>query len=361
MKLLEPLTFANGVLSRNRAALAPMTNHQSNEDGSLANPELRWLEERADGGFGIIITCAAHVSRGGKGWPGELGIFSDDLMEGLSQLASSLRSRGSLPMVQLYHGGYRSPSELIGGPPRGPSSYERYGAVPLTDAEILAIIEDFVAAAVRAEKAGFSGIELHGAHGYLLTQFLSVVYNKRTDCWGGSLENRARLLRMVTSAIRARVSPSFVVGVRLSPEDNRAARGLDLDESVQVGRWLADDGADFLHLSLWNWRANSIKRPNMHVIPVFRQAIPSAVRIIAAGDVWTGADAAAVLALGADGVAVGRAAILDANWPLIVSDDAAELTVPPVPSDRLAAKGLTPYFIEQLRGYRDPMLVSRDS
>lgn len=116
----------------------------------------------------------------------------------------------------------------------------------------------------------------------------------------------------------------------------------------------------FLHLSLWNWRANSIKRPDEHVLPVFKGAIPDATRLIAAGDIWTAAYAAAVLDLGADGVAVGRAAILDADWPLIVSNEAAQLTRPPVTSDRMAAKGLTPHFIDQLRGYRDPILVSPD-
>src|SRR5690606_35508424 len=107
-------------------------------------------------------------------------------------------------------------------------------------------------AAVRARRAGFDGVELHGAHGYLLSQFLSATMNRREDAWGGSFENRARLMREVVRAVRAAVPASFLVGVRLSPEDYFTARGLDLDENVTLAGLLADDGMDFLHLSLWD-------------------------------------------------------------------------------------------------------------
>jgi 2,4-dienoyl-CoA reductase-like NADH-dependent reductase (Old Yellow Enzyme family) len=115
---------------------------------------------------------------------------------------------------------------------------------------------------------------IHGAHGYLFTQFLSATQNHRSDEWGGPLEHRARLLRETVKAVRARVGPQMTVGVRLSPEDYGNARGLDLDESVQTARWLADDGADYIHLSLWHALANTAKRPEVHALPLFRAALP---------------------------------------------------------------------------------------
>src|SRR4029077_13813122 len=130
----------------------------------------------------------------------------------------------------------------------------------------------------------FEGIELHGAHGYLLSQFLSATYNRRDDRWGGSLEHRARLLREPPRAVRAAVPAGFVVGVRLSPEDRGNARGLDLDESLQVARWLADDGADFIHLSLWDATRNTAKRPSEHPLPLFRDAVPRDVALVACGN-----------------------------------------------------------------------------
>ena len=132
--------------------------------------------------------------------------------------------------------------------------------------------------------------------------------NLRTDAWGGDLAGRARLLRAVLRAVRARVAPGFVVGVRLSPEDFGQARGLDLDETIEVARWLCADGADFIHLSLWRSERMTAKRPDQHPIPLFRAACPPEVAIIAAGGIWTVAEAQAALDRGADLVALGRAA-----------------------------------------------------
>ncbi|MGZ4462377.1 MAG: oxidoreductase, partial [Gaiellaceae bacterium] len=103
-QLLEPVRFRNGAVARNRVALAAMTNRQSRADGSLSEAELAWLLRRADGGFGIVTTCAAHVARDGQGWPGELGIFDEALLPGLRRLAEALRATGALGFVQLYHG-----------------------------------------------------------------------------------------------------------------------------------------------------------------------------------------------------------------------------------------------------------------
>src|SRR5512134_455186 len=112
--LFEPLVFRTGFSARNRIVLAPLTNKQSHADGSLGDDELRWLSSRADGGFGVVMTCAAHVSRDGQGWAGELGAFDDALLPGLTRLASALRHRGAASILQMFHGGMRADQTVTG-------------------------------------------------------------------------------------------------------------------------------------------------------------------------------------------------------------------------------------------------------
>ena len=304
-----------------------MTNGQSLVDGRLGDDELAWLARRADGGFGMIATCAANVSHDGKAWGGQLGIDRDDDLPGLARLATGLRRGGATALVQLFHGGVRAASALTGEQVWSASTWREDSPafeVPrvATIADIERVIRDFATAAARAQQAGFDGVELHGAHGYLLTQFLSTANNTRTDDWGGSLEHRARLVREVMRAVRARVGPRFTVGVRFSLEHGGHAKGLDLDDSLQVARWLADDGADFIHASLWHADAMTRKRPDQHPITLLRAALPEDVALIACGSIWTAADANAALARGADMIALARAAILNPDWPkqVLVAD-----------------------------------------
>ncbi len=218
-----------------------------------------------------------------------------------------------------------------------------------TEEDIARAIADFAGAARRCADAGFDSVELHGAHGYLLSQFQSTVYNQRTDRWGGSLENRARLIREVTRAVKA-AAPSLVLVVRLSPEDFGQAKGIDLDETLQVARWLVEDGAEVLHLSLWRAARNTTKRPDTHATPLFREAVGPSIKIVVAGAIWTHEDAEAQLALGADAVALGRAAIANHDWPAKV--DAATLHRAPVAPARLMEEGASAAFVEYLRAFR---------
>lgn len=347
--LFEPLIFRSGLRAHNRVVLAPLTNMQSEPDGSLGRAELRWLISRAAGGFGVVTTCASHVSRDGQGWPGELGIYDDALLPGLSTLSAALHEQGSAAIVQIFHGGLRADRTLIGTTPWSASDGD--GVRAATEEDIVRVIGQFSDAAARARDAGFDGVEIHGAHGYLFTQFLSATQNRRTDAWGGPLDRRARLLRETLKAVRDRVGPQFTVGVRISPEDYGNARGLDLDESVQTASWLADDGADYIHLSLWHALDNTAKRPEVHAIPLFRSVLTPDVRLLAAGTIWTSAEAEQVLAKGADAVVLGRSAIINADWPLKAIDPAWQPRRPPVTIDELIANGLSPTFAEYMRRF----------
>ena len=245
----QALNFKSGARTKNRLALAPLTNTQSQEDGRLSDDEYRWLTMRAEGGFGLTMTCASHVQAIGKGFPGQLGCFSDDHLEGLTRLASGIRTNDSLAVVQLHHAGMRSPAELIGGQPVCPSAHAETGSRALTTAEVEQLTGDFVAAALRAERAGFDGVEIHAAHGYILCQFLSPVINRRTDRYGGSPENRARIILDIIRGIRKTCRPGFLLGIRLSPErfDVRLANMREL-----AGQLMRDGDVDFIDLSLWD-------------------------------------------------------------------------------------------------------------
>jgi 2,4-dienoyl-CoA reductase-like NADH-dependent reductase (Old Yellow Enzyme family) len=343
--LFAPLAFARGPGMKNRFMLAPLTNLQSHADGRLSDDEFHWLTLRARGGFGLTMTCAAHVQAQGQGFPGQLGVFSDAHVEGLTRLAAAIKAEGSLGVVQLHHAGMRAPATLIGGTPVCPSENAETGARALSLAEVEQLAEDFVAAAHRAERAGFDGVEIHGAHGYVISQFLSAEINQRTDRYGGSLENRSRLLFDIVAGVRARCRPGFIVGVRLSPE----RFGLRLAEIRAVAQQLLASGAiDLLDLSLWDFakEPEEAEFKGRTLLSYFSELERGTTRLGAAGKIKSAEDARRVLAVGADFCVIGRAAILHHDFPLRVQADPGFKAVPlPVSAEYLRNEGLGPAFV----------------
>jgi 2,4-dienoyl-CoA reductase-like NADH-dependent reductase (Old Yellow Enzyme family) len=351
--LFQPLSFARGKAMKNRFMLAPLTNTQSHADGRLSDEELHWLAMRAQGGFGLVMTCASHVQAIGQGFPGQLGIFGDQHIEGLARVARAINAEGSVSIAQLHHAGMRAPKELIGSAPVAPSDDAKTGARALTLPEVEQVIEDFVLAAQRAERAGFDGVELHGAHGYLLCQFLSAKLNRRDDAFGGSLENRSRIVFMILHAIRERCRPDFIVGVRLSPE----RFGMQLLEIRTLAQRLIDSGyIDFLDLSLWDWQKEP-EEPELKgrtLLSWLMELDRKDVRIGVAGKIHDPADAERVLSQGADFAILGRAAILHHDYPHRLAADAAfKPNHPPVSAAYLAQEGLSPPFIQYMHNWPD--------
>ncbi|MBS0332381.1 MAG: NADH:flavin oxidoreductase [Proteobacteria bacterium] len=337
---------------KNRFVLAPLTNLQSHPDGTLSDDEFKWLTWRAKGGFALTMTCAAHVQRIGQGFPGQLGVFGDQHLEGLSRLAAQIKAYGSIAVVQLHHAGMRSPKDLIGEAPVCPSDNEETGARGLSLAEVEQLRDDFIAAAVRSEKAGFQGVEIHGAHGYILAQFLSPEINRRTDRYGGSVENRARIVHEIIDGIRARTGPDFSLGLRISPE----RFGLKLAEIVEVARGvLADGKIDYLDLSLWDYAKQPVEEEfqGRTLMSYFAELPRGNVRVGCAGKVMTPADAQACLANGMDFVLLGRAAILHHDYPNRLAADPAFTPVAlPVPAEHLVAEGLGPAFVAYMATWK---------
>jgi 2,4-dienoyl-CoA reductase-like NADH-dependent reductase (Old Yellow Enzyme family) len=350
--LFAPLTLTRGPAWKNRFMLAPLTNQQSHADGTLSDDEFDWLTYRATGGFGLVMTCAAHVQAVGQGFAGQLGVFSDAQLPGLTRLAAKIRSEGAVSSVQLHHAGIRSPAALIGEAPHGPSEDAETGARALTLGEVEQLREDFIAAAVRAETAGFDGVELHGAHGYILCAFLSPETNRREDRYGGSPENRARLVWEIIDGVRARTRPDFQLGVRISPE----RFGLRFAEQRELVRQLLASGKlDYVDMSLWDVFKAPVEEAfaSRPLIDWFADLPRGETRLGAAGKLMSAADARRVLEHGMDFAILGRAAVLHHDFPRHVAADPDFRAVSlPVTRAWLRGERLSPAFIEYMNNWK---------
>jgi len=350
-KITTPLTFRSGHQMNNRFALAPLTNHQCEDDGTVTDAEVKFLQMRAEGGFGLVMTCAAQIepSGRGQGFPGQLGVQDDRLLPGMTRIAEALEDTFSV--VQIHHAGIRSPEKIIGQQPVGPSDHEKTGSRAMTHAEVIQVVKDFIAAAVRCEKAGFDGVEIHGAHGYLLTQFMSTKHNLRTDEYGGSYENRTRIVWEIIAGIKRECSAGFSVGIRLSPEGN----GMPLVEVTKFCQELIDEGSmDYLDISLWD----CFKEPEEEefqgrsLLSYFTDLNWGEVKLVVAGKLNTPEDTEAMIDQGVDFVMLGRAAILNHDFPNRYSADPKfNATQLPVTVEHLEHEGVSPAFIKYLSGW----------
>jgi 2,4-dienoyl-CoA reductase-like NADH-dependent reductase (Old Yellow Enzyme family) len=335
---------------RNRIGLSPLTNRQSNADGTASQDDLRWLTMRAEGGFGMVMTCGTFVNEEGRGFAGQLGASHDRHIEGLSKLAGAVRERGALAILQMQHAGRRSPSDLTGGPPVVPVAGEDNAVRVLSTDEVERTIDDYVAAAGRAESAGFNGVEIHSAHGYLACEFLGLE-NKREDGWGGSFAERRRFLDMIIEGVRAATSPGFQLGVRLSPERHN----LDTGEALILAETLMQSGnIDFLDMSLWDSFASPMdpRYSDRSLIDLFGAIPKGECRLGVAGKVGSAADVEHCIESGADFVLLGRGGILHHNWPQKLEQDGqiASRSLP-VSSDYLRSEGLGEAFIDYLQAF----------
>ena len=349
-KLFEPLPLSHGPAMKNRFMLAPLTNQQSHPDGRLSDEEFHWLTMRADGGFALVMTCAAHVQAAGQGFPGQLGVFGDQHLEGLTRLAHTIKAKGAIAAMQLHHAGNRSPAALV-GTPVCPSDDEKSGARALTLGEVERLRDDFIAAAKRAERAGFDGVEIHGAHGYILAQFLSPEVNRREDRYGGSPENRARIVLEILDGVRAQCRADFQLGLRLSPE----RFGLRLMEIRDLAaRVLRESRLDYLDLSLWDYTKEPVEEEyrGRTLMSWFTDLPRGNTRLGAAGKITSAEQAAQVLDMGCDYTLIGRAAILRHDFPERVRRDPKyQSPALPVTRQHLLDEGLSPPFVQYMNNW----------
>ena len=347
-----------GHIVRNRTVLAAMTNKQSHDNGILSNNEIKWLTRRAKGGFGIITTAATHVSRDGQGWEGEFGTFDDFHIPGLTELANNLKQNGAISIAQIFHGGMRSPQKLTNLQPisasknRCEESYSKYSR-EATEDDIYRLINDFRDAALRCDKAGFDGIELHGAHGYLISQFLGFKTNRRSDRWGGNINSRSKFLVEIIRSIKSSVSTDFLIGVRISPEIDKI--GIKLHDSIALAKILRDECIDFLHLSCWDSFSPSECEPDdpRSLTEWFTSTISDLPPVICTGGVWDNPDVKSVLSQGADFVGVARAGIAHPDWAMKISNQYYKPQKPPFSRLQLEQADLSRKFIDYMRLWDD--------
>ena len=263
--IFSPITI-NSLAIKNRLVMSSMVTQYAAGNGEVTDQMLNYYADRARGGVGLIMVEATYVERQGNSYRLGLGIDSDAMLPGLTRLTRAVHACGGKIGIQLQHGGRTANPQTNGGPVKlvsyipGITPYE--GARVLTCDEIHALADVYAGAALRAREAGFDLIELHGAHGYLLNQFLSPFTNRRQDEYGGSEENRLRFPLEVLKACRNAVGADFPVTVRLSVDEFNGT-GLALEQSLPIARAFADNGIDALNISVGACETNryTIRRP----------------------------------------------------------------------------------------------------
>jgi 2,4-dienoyl-CoA reductase-like NADH-dependent reductase (Old Yellow Enzyme family) len=348
----DPMTLTHGPSWSHRLALAPLTNQQSHDDGCVSADDLSWMRMVAEGGYSFIITCAANVQANGKAFRRQLGVYDDRHIDGLIQIADIIRAGGAVSAVQIHHAGHQG----LGG-----ASGEPYAMSPtdgvreMTLGEVEALRDDFIAAALRARAAGFDGVEVHGAFGYVLSASLSPTLNTRTDRYGGSIEGRSRLLFEVLEGIRAEADADLQLGLRLTL-NGYGLRLAEMQEIVQ--EILHRDLIDYLDLCPRSALQLS-KDPDFQgrtTIGAITELDRGRTRIGASGRVLHGEHIEAVLAADCDFVMLGEAALLEPHFPhLIKADRAHRGPERPVTAETLRAVGLSDNFIEYI-GIETPEL-----
>jgi len=319
--LFSPIRIRNLTL-KNRIVMPPMVCFKwAGDDGLVTDRNVAHYEARARGGVGLVIVEAHAVNRLGRLASGQLGLWSDEHVPGLRRIAEACHRHGAAVLVQIHHAGLNTPRDIC-SPALAPSDIDdgKRLARAMTLEEIRATQQDFVAAARRAEAAGCDGVELHGAHRYLICQFASPITNRRTDGYGGDLARRTRFVREIVEGIRAAVRPDFVIGCRMGANEPA------LENGIAIAQELERAGVDLLHVSSgisegdppsapegfgygWiAWMGTEVKK---HV----------SVPVIAVNGIKTPQQAAGLVERGmADLVAAGRAMLVDPEWAAKAAD-----------------------------------------
>jgi NADPH2 dehydrogenase len=310
--LTDPITV-KGISLKNRIVLPPMQSGRATFNGAVTNRLINFYVRRAPS-LGMVIVEHAYVSLLGKLSPKQLGIYDDALTEGFAKLAAAVHATGTPVVLQITYAGGVANKNVLKAQPAGPSATGK--ARELQPSELQTIAEEFAAAAARVIKAGFDGVELHGAHGYLLNQFFSPLMNKRTDEYGGSLENRMRFPLLVVEKVRERIDGRLLL-YRLGADD-LAPNGITIEDSIVFAKVLEQAGVDIINVSggMCGAEPKQLRRLKGYFVPQ-AAAIKKAVTVPVIG-VGRIRDAVYADKLVRDGlvdlVAVGRALWADIEW-----------------------------------------------
>lgn len=311
----------------NRIVMAPIDTNLADENGCVTDDLLAFYERRARGGVGLLIVENSQVDFPlGKNTKKQLSIHDDQKVEGLRRLSQVIRLAGSRAAIQIHHAGRETTLDVTGGgmpvaPSPIPCGHLKTPVRELTTSEVKSLVDKFVAAAVRGKEAGFDLVEIHGAHGYLVGEFLSPHTNKRTDEYGGGFRERLRFPLEIVHGIKDALGKDMPLSFRFSA-DEFVPGGIDLAEAVQIARALEEAGVDVIHVSAGIYESlPTLLEPmsyaqgwRCHLAAEIKKAV--SIPVIAVGVIREPAFAEAVLAGGgADFVAVGRGLLADPDWP----------------------------------------------
>lgn len=324
--------FTEGLIGRmktkNRLVMAPMVLNYADEGGLVTAKYAAHISRIARGGIGMMVLEASYIRGDGKGFANELGIHSDDVIPGLRHLADLAHTHGVVIGPQIFHAGRQTSSVVTGmqpiapSPVPDPSTNEMPREMSVQD--IFEVVESYARAAGRAKAAGCDFVELHGAHGYLITQFLSPFSNKRNDEYGGDLESRLRFLIEVFKAVRKTVGEDFPISVRLSA-DEMVPEGITPEDTVKIAMRLEELGADALSISAGNYASfglgymiSPMAIPDGPLVPLAAKIRHNvAIPVIAVGKIRNPRFADEIVRAGrADFIALGRSILADADWPM---------------------------------------------
>ena len=340
--LFQTYTLNNGVTIKNRLVVAPMTHFGSQADGLISDQERTFLSNRA-GDMGMFITAATLVQKDGKAFHGQPEATGEHCLDSLKETAQILQQQGAKAILQIHHGGSKAMDDLLDGLDKiSASASEAEHAREATAKEVEALIASYAQAADLALRAGFDGVEIHGANTYLIQQFYSAQSNRRNDQWGGSLENRMRFpLAVIDAVIAVREKhqrDDFIIGYRFSPEEP-GDDGLTMTETGALIDALVQKPLQYLHVSLWEFdkkirRGGDTAQTRMQFI---HERINGKLPLIGVGNLFTADQILAAYETGwAEFIALGKTVMINPHIATQIREgreDEIEMQLDPTRAD----------------------------
>lgn len=369
--LFSPFMLTEKIKLRNRIVMAPMTTWSANPDGTISEQELEFYKRRSQN-VGLVITGCTYVTPSGIGFTHEFAAYDDRFINSLEKLAAAAKSGGAPAILQIFHAGNKAIPELVpnndvisasaSSVKSGDFMKRVVQSREMTENEIQETIRAFGDVTKRAIKAGFDGVELHGAHGFLLQNFFSPLFNQRNDRWGGDLEGRMRfplaVLQEVKNVVYEYATKPFAIGYRISPEES-ATGGLRIEDTYKLLDRLISSGISYIHTSLVSINDSyPVESPNgPRTIELILNHIAGRVPVIAAGKIRTPSQAQEAISTGLPLVAIGKGLVINPEWVTLAESGRSheiqttlnpqlvhELTIPDKLWDQIQASKGTGWF-----------------
>ena len=369
--LFSPFMLTEKIKLRNRIVMAPMTTWSANPDGTISEQELEFYKRRSQN-VGLVITGCTYVTPSGIGFTHEFAAYDDRFINSLEKLAAAAKSGGAPAILQIFHAGNKAIPELVpnndvisasaSSVKSGDFMKRVVQSREMTENEIQETIRAFGDVTKRAIKAGFDGVELHGAHGFLLQNFFSPLFNQRNDRWGGDLEGRMRfplaVLQEVKNVVYEYATKPFAIGYRISPEES-VTGGLRIEDTYKLLDRLISSGISYIHTSLVSINDSyPVESPNgPRTIELILNHIAGRVPVIAAGKIRTPSQAQEAISTGLPLVAIGKGLVINPEWVTLAESGRGheiqttlnpqlvpELTIPDKLWDQIQASKGTGWF-----------------